>query len=168
MPNTYEQISTKKFVDAAGLTHFAQRLNNYPTNDVIAAVIDGVQDALDEKMDTASYNNETMGQGYGVCDTAATTTAKEVELIGYELVSGGIVSIKFTYAVPASATLNIDMQGAKDIYYRGAAIAAGVIDAGDIATFMYYGNKYHLLVVDRVNTPATISNAQIDALFASA
>jgi hypothetical protein len=33
---------------------------------------------------------------------------------------------------------------------------------------MYYGNKYHLLVVDRVNTPATISNAQIDALFASA
>ena len=45
-------ITDKKFLDAAGLTYFSRKLNNYPTNDVIAAVIDGVQDALDEKVDT--------------------------------------------------------------------------------------------------------------------
>lgn len=48
MPD-YAAISQKKFLDAAGLTYFSQKLNNYPTNDVIAAVIDGVQDALDQK-----------------------------------------------------------------------------------------------------------------------
>lgn len=48
MPD-YAAISQKKFLDAAGLTYFSRKLNNYPTNDVIAAVVDGVQDALDEK-----------------------------------------------------------------------------------------------------------------------
>ncbi len=57
MPNTYAQTSAKKFMDAAGLTYLAQKLNNYPTNDVIAAVIDGVQDALDEKVDSVQYDS---------------------------------------------------------------------------------------------------------------
>lgn len=56
MPNTYAQVNAKKYLDAAGLTYLAQKLNNYPNNDVIAAVIDGVQDALDEKLDISSYN----------------------------------------------------------------------------------------------------------------
>ena len=53
MPGDYSTIGNKKYIDAAGLTYFAGKLNNYPTNDVIAAVIDGVQDALDEKVDTS-------------------------------------------------------------------------------------------------------------------
>ena len=167
MPNTYAQISTKKFLDASGLTHFARKLNNYPTNDVIAAVIDGVQDALEEKVDVAAYNNESLGQGYGVCETAEATAAKEVEVIGYMPVAGGIVSVKFLYAVPAGATLSVDMQEAADIYYRGSAITGGIINAGDTATFMYFGDKYHLLIVDSAMTPDPIRNAQIDALFAS-
>ncbi len=56
MPNTFSAPSTKKVLDADGLTYFARKLNNYPTNDVIAAVIDGVQDALDEKV-----NNDDIG-----------------------------------------------------------------------------------------------------------
>ncbi len=51
MPNNYAATNPKKFLDADGLAHFAQKLNQYPTNEVIAAVIDGVQDALDEKVD---------------------------------------------------------------------------------------------------------------------
>lgn len=49
MPNSYAAINPKKFLDANGLAHFAQRLNNYPTNDIITAVVEGVQDALNEK-----------------------------------------------------------------------------------------------------------------------
>lgn len=53
MPTSYTATTPKKYLDADGLAHFAQKLNNYPTNDVIGAVIDGVQDALDEKLDVA-------------------------------------------------------------------------------------------------------------------
>jgi hypothetical protein len=63
-------------------------------------------------------------------------------------VAGGIVAIKFSYDVPAGATLNINSKGAKAIYYKGAAITAGVIKAGDTVT-MIYSTYYHVLSIDR-------------------
>lgn len=60
MPANYETLTTKKFLDAAGLAYFAGKLNNYPTNDVIAAVIDGVQDALDEKLYIEEYTDYSL------------------------------------------------------------------------------------------------------------
>lgn len=99
---------------------------------------------------------------YGTCDTAAATTAKVVTLSNYALVTGGIVAVKFTYAVPAAATLNINSKGAKAIYHNGAAITAGVIEAGDIGFFIYDGSQYILLGVDRVVVPLT--DAEIDAI----
>ena len=95
-----------------------------------------------------TYSNASLGQGYGTCATAAATVAKVVTLSSYSLTTGGIVSVKFTYAVPASATMNINSKGAKAIYYRGSSITAGIINAGDIATFIYNGSQYHLLTVD--------------------
>ena len=89
-----------------------------------------------------TYTNQSLGNGYGTCTTAAATTAKVAALSGYSLVANGMVSIKFTYAVPASATLNINSKGAKAIYHNGAVIKAGVISAGDIATFVYDGTQY--------------------------
>lgn len=97
----------------------------------------------------STYSNATLGQGYGTCATAAATAAKVVTLSSYSLTTGGVVSVKFTYAVPANATMNINSKGAKNIYYRGAKITAGIIEAGDIATFIYDGTQYHLLTVDR-------------------
>lgn len=96
-----------------------------------------------------TYTNASLGQGYGTCSTSAATVAKVVTLSGYSLVVGGIVTIKFTYAVPAGATMNVNSNGAKPIYYRGVAIDVGIIDAGDTATFVYNGSQYHLLTVDR-------------------
>lgn len=112
------------------------------------------------------YTNAAMGQGYGTCGTAAATTAKAVTMSGYTLVSGGIVSVKFTYAVPASATMNINSKGAKYIKYRNANITANMIQAGDIATFIYDGSSYHLLTVDRWNpdTSNLITIDDIDAI----
>lgn len=95
-----------------------------------------------------TYTNESLGQGYGTCATAEATAAKVVSLSNYALTVGGVIAVKFTYAVPASATLNINSKGAKPIYYRGAAITAGIIKAGDTATFVYNGSQYHLLTID--------------------
>ena len=97
-----------------------------------------------------TYTNASLGQGYGTCSTAEATAAKVVTLSSYSLTTGGVVSVKFTYAVPASATMNINSKGAKAIYHKGAAIKAGVINAGDTATFIYNGTYYHLLSVDNV------------------
>ena len=98
--------------------------------------------------DNTTYSNLTLGQGYGTCSTAAATAAKAVTMSSYSLTAGGIAVVYFTYAVPANATLNINSKGAKSIYYRNAAITAGVIGAGDTATFMYDGTYYRLLSVD--------------------
>ena len=109
-------------------------------------IIDGVP--YYKNTDT-TYSPATLGQGYGTCSTAADTAAKVVTLSSYTLTVGGIVSVKFTYAVPASATMNINSKGAKNIFYRGAAITAGIINAGDIATFIYDGTQYHLISIDK-------------------
>ena len=95
-----------------------------------------------------TYTNASLGQGYVTCSTAAATVAKIGELSSYSLTTGGIVSVKFTNAVPANATLNINDKGAKAIYYRGSAITADIIKAGDIATFIY-SSRYHLISIDR-------------------
>ena len=98
-----------------------------------------------------TYTNLSLGQGYGTCTTEEATTAKAVTMSSYSLIVGGISVVKFTYAVPASATLNINSKGAKSIYYRGAAITAGVIKAGDTVSFIYDGSYYHVISFDRDN-----------------
>lgn len=107
----------------------------------------GVMSSADKaKLD--NLKPATLGQGYGTCTTGATTAAKVVTLSSYELVTGGIVSVKFDNAVGASATMNINGKGAKPIYYRGSAIVTGVIGAGDVTTFIYDGSKYIYLGTD--------------------
>ena len=97
---------------------------------------------------TAS-SNAAAGSGYGTCSTAASTAAKVATLSNYALTTGGTVAIKFTNAVPANATLNINSKGAKSIYYKGKAIVNGIINAGEVAFFIFDGTYYHLLGVDR-------------------
>ena len=111
----------------------------------------------------STYSPASLGFGKGTCTTAAATAAKAVTLANYALVTGGIVAVQFTYAVGASATLNINGKGPKPIFFRGSAIAANVIAAGDTATFIYDGTNYHLLAIDR---PA-ISTAEIDDLISA-
>ena len=96
-----------------------------------------------------TYTPEKLGIGIGTCSTAASTTAKEATLSGYELKENGVVAVKFDNAVPASATLNINSKGAKPIYYRGTALVTNVIKAGDTVTFFYNGTNYIVASIDR-------------------
>lgn len=107
-----------------------------------------------------TYAGYSFGFGYGQCDTAAATVAKACAISNYALGAGGIVAIKFTYDVPAYATLNIRTRGAKEIYYRGEPIGEGVIKAGDTATFMYGGGHYQLLAIDRNIEIATVNETK--------
>lgn len=99
----------------------------------------------------STYTPNSLGFGYGTCATAEATAAKVGVLSGYTLVSGGIVAIRFTYAVPSNATLNINSKGAKPIYYNNSAITAGIIQAGDQVTFVYDGTNYHVIGILQEN-----------------
>lgn len=88
---------------------------------------------------------------FGTCSTAAATTAKEVSCADFALTSGATVLVKFTNKnSAASPTLNVNSTGAKNIYYRGAALTASSIynwDAGDFVEFYYDGTQWNLLNV---------------------
>lgn len=104
---------------------------------------------LDTNKQAVITDNAVLGDGYGTCSTAAATAAKVVTLSNYVLLKNGVISVKFTYAVPANATLNVNSKGAKNIKYKGSNIVADIIKAGDTATFMYDGSSYHLIAVDK-------------------
>ena len=87
---------------------------------------------------------ENLGFGIGTCSTSS-GTALTVTLQGYKLVKNSYVTITFENDVPASSTLNINSQGAKAIYYNGAAIQSGVIKADDTITFCYDGTNYEVI-----------------------
>lgn len=108
-----------------------------------------------------TYTPPKLGFGYGTCTTAALTVAKTASISSYTLVAGGIVAIKFDNDVPANATLNISSKGAKAIYYKGAAITAGVIKAGDTVT-MIYSTYYHVLSIDRYIPQPSDGNPWMD------
>ena len=92
--------------------------------------------------------NECNGQGYGTCETSASSTAKTVDMSGFRKTVGGVVTIKFSYNVPANATLNINETGASPIFYMDNNITAGVINGGSICTFMYDRSHYVLISKD--------------------
>ena len=76
------------------------------------------------KTDSTTHN--IAASAYGVCDTAANTPAKTVEMTGFKLNSGVVgitITVKFTYSnTVANPTLNVESTGAKPIIlYDGNA-----------------------------------------------
>lgn len=97
-----------------------------------------------------TYTNPKLGHGYA-SSTAGTSPAFTAAISNYTLNggNGGIIAIKFSANVPANATLNVNSTGAKDIYWKGAKITAGVIQQNDTAVMQYDGTRYQLLGTDR-------------------
>lgn len=115
---------------------------------VVCLVYDGTYWQMSNWLNS-TYANYSLGQGYGTCATPESTTAKIVTLSNYSLSTGGIVAVKFTNAVPANSTMDINSRGSKSIYHRGAPITSDIIKAGDTATFIY-STYYHLISLDHV------------------
>ena len=142
-------------------TGYANRVINYMFNGTHWVWIGASYDS------NTTYKNVSLGHGYATCSTAEATTAKVGTLASYALTLGGIVAVQFTYAVPANATLNINSKGAKNMFYRGGKITAGVIKAGDVATFIYDGTQYQLLSIDRWQSDITSLQTSVDQTAAS-
>lgn len=117
-----------------------------------------------------TYTPMALGGGLGTCETEADAVDKVVTLTSYSLINQGRVSVRFAYSVPAAATLNINAKGAIPIYHRGSAITDGVINAGDIATFVYdsTANVYNLTAIENgikladINTAISNANTAAD------
>jgi len=92
--------------------------------------------------------NKGLGNA-GACSTAAATAAKEVTLGStFELVDGATILVTFQNAITvAGATIAVThtplgesaavTEATKPIYYRGAALPANVIKAGQKAVLRY-------------------------------
>lgn len=115
----------------------------------------------------STYANYNFGNGYAIDNREDNTSPTTVTaLYGssgstkyYKLTNNGIVAVRFIYDVGANATLCIDDTNSGTgipILYQGAPITAGIINAGDTATFVYststgvtgYTTGYVLLSID--------------------
>ena len=102
--------------------------------------------ATPRTIDGVSFNGTANITHYGTCSTAAGTAAKTVNLTGFTLATGAIVTVKFTVTnTAANPTLNVNGTGAKAIMYRGSAISAGYLAANRVYIFVYDGTDYELI-----------------------
>ena len=58
--------TVKKFLDAQGVAYLASKLDEYPNNEILATVINAIQEALNEKNDLLGLTVDA--QGY-ICQT---------------------------------------------------------------------------------------------------
>lgn len=159
---------------AKNIFHNGARITTGSNKNLLYGVCDFVYDGtqwclVGNYIDTnTTYTNLKLGQGYGTCSTAEETTAKVASVDpnnDYVLHKGGIVSIRFTYNVPANSTLKINNGGVQHIKFNNADIIDGIIKAGDTATFIYDGTSgYHLIAIDRWATNINDHEGRIDAL----
>jgi len=95
-----------------------------------------------------TYTPQKLGFGYAG-STTNSSAAFSAAVSNFVLNANGIVVVKFSAAVPASATLNVNSTGAKTIRYNGATITADIIQSGDTGIFSYDGTYWNLVSVDR-------------------
>ena len=115
-------------------------------------VMDGVTFyAPDGTKRTGTLSNVKLGTGGGNCTTSTTTVGgtRYVNITDYELVEGGIIAVYFEHDVPASSYLNVNSKGAKQVMIGTQTLSGDEICSGDIAFFMYFGNCYYLLGIDK-------------------
>ena len=138
----YESATTYKPLDVViyGVNSYVcllQSTGNVPTNTTYwQTLAKGI----------SNMSPEAIGIGYGLSQNSG--ASKTATLADYTLTINGIVAVTFAEDVPANATLNINSQGAKPIYFRGSAIVANVIKGGDTVTFAYDGTHYDILCID--------------------
>ena len=126
----------------------------------------GTIDAYSKTESDAKYAQKTdvvpykMGMDFATCTTPAETVVKSVTTMHKVAPAlGAVFAVKFNNAVPAQARLNINgLTGY--IQYRGGSIPNGVINAGDIATFIYYSssgfNTFEILSVENGGNADTV------------
>ena len=100
------------------------------------------------KIDPGNGTEYAIGStAYGVCETAAATAAKTVDMTGFILFVGATVFVRFTYTNSASnPTLNVNGTGAKPLYQYGTtAVGTNTStswNAGAVVALTYDGTGW--------------------------
>lgn len=139
--------------DKSKLDGITAGANKYSLPTATASVLGGVKIGSNINISSGQISVENMRRGfYAVCSTEAATEAKTVTATNFTVTAGSIIAVKFTYAVPANATLNVNSTAAYEIYYNGSAIVADVIAAGVTATLIYGSDSiFHVLAIDKMS-----------------
>ena len=129
----------------------------------------------DLQISIQDVHNKSFGN-IGTCATAAATAEKTVTLgTTFSLVAGANVLLKFTNGISCeNATLAVThttldgttvTESAKPIYYRGSALFAGLVAAGDMLLLRYNGTQFDVVgVLDKSSTMYT--KTEVDELIA--
>mgnify|MGYP004527878759 CR=1 FL=1 len=115
-----------------------------------------------QKTDVIPYK---MGMDIGTCATAAETIQKTATTLNKIAPTvGAVFAIKFTNAVPAQARLAVNGVSGY-IQYLGSGLPAGIINAGDVVTFMYYisggFNRFEIISVENGGKANTVGGVGI-------
>lgn len=122
------------------------------------------EERIKTRFDYANDGNvAVLGNGYGVCDTNATTAAKVVTIGNFILKTNGIVSVRFTSPIDAAdATLNVSGTGAKTIKINGSNIQPGAVRAGNTVIFQYDGTYWNVVSVQGLEQGQAKSEFWVD------
>ena len=101
-----------------------------------------------------------MGMDFGKCADAASTTTKTVTTLNNVAPKiGAVFAVRFANAVPANAMLRVNNLSGY-MQYRGGNLPQGIINAGDIVTFMYYMNtgfnRFEILSIENGGNADTV------------
>lgn len=77
--------------------------------------------------------------------TGGTSSALTATITNFELVTGVLITLQIHTTNSNAATLSINNEEAKVIYYQGAAVNASILKQGHIYNLVYDGNIWHVL-----------------------
>ena len=77
--------------------------------------------------------------------TGGTSSALTATITNFELVAGVLITLQIHTTNSNAATLSINNEQAKAIYYQGAAVNASILKQGHIYNLVYDGNIWHVL-----------------------
>ena len=124
------------------------------TSKYTGSEVDALLEAAANKQD-AITDLAKIAIASATCSTAGNTAAKAVTINNFILLTGGIISVYFTYGiVTQSTTLTISGTGTttvtKPIFYHGAAVTPGVVVNGSTVMLQYDGTNWNIVSVERL------------------
>ena len=167
----------KKILNDAGVSRLWSKIKTELNGklDITGNAISASKLATGRTIDGVTFNGTDGINHYFTCSTAAATAAKAATSTDptktFVLATGAKVIVKFTYAnTVASPTLNINANGAKPIYWNGAALASTQYwAAGAVLAFVYDGTNWNLIGVAKDNnTTYSAATASANGLMTAA
>lgn len=120
---------------------------------------------LESDLAAAVQAKLNLAGGIAANTEAYSTTTRSVNIDGYVLEAGALVTVRFSNKLKANTKLRVSPDGgstyttAKTIYYGTAAIGEDVVQAGMTVTFRYDGSYYRIIAM----TPGYIAPGSITA-----